>query len=118
MIKKTNLIVQNLIFNDFMAKNTGLDFDFGARFGAIENKLETVIIAVDNINSNFTTKFNGLEERTGNLEKYKNKNEIDIKWICAIGGVLIVIVGYLMNFASGVAQGVVTEKAKTQFIGK
>lgn len=101
-----------------MAKNTGLDFDFGSRFGVIENKLETVISAVEKINTNFTTRFDNLEIRTDGLEKYKNNNDIDIKWIKAIGVFCIAMIMALFTFGTGIAQNVISEVAKSSIVNK
>jgi hypothetical protein len=117
--------VQFLNFENIMAKNTGLDFDFGKEFGELKSEFKSLFSIVANINENvasidkkFTTKFENLEIRTDGLEKYKNNNDIDIKWIKMIGTFCIIIIMALFTFGTGIAQNVLSEVAKSSIIKK
>jgi len=108
-----------------MAKNTGLDFDFGKEFGELKSEFRSLFSIVANINENvasidkkFTTKFESLESKTDGLEKYKNNNDIDIKWIKMIGSVCIIVIMALFTFGTGVAQNVISEVAKSSIVKK
>jgi len=108
-----------------MAKNTGLDFDFGKEFGELKSEFKSLFSIVANINENvasidkkFTTKFENLEIRTDGLEKYKNNNDINIKWIWRVGMACFTIITIIFSFASGIAQNVFSEIAKSSIIKK
>ena len=108
-----------------MAKNTGLDFDFGKEFGELKSEFKSLFSVVAKINENvskldekFTTKFDNLEIRTDGLEKYKNNNDIDIKWIKWIGSFCILIIMALFTFGTGIAQNVFSEVIKSSIVKK
>lgn len=123
--KKTKILVQFLNFENIMAKNNGLDFDFGKEFGELKSEFKSLFSIVANINENvanidkkFTTKFENLEIRADGLEKYKSDNDINIKWICRIGVVCFTIITVIFTFGTGIAQNVLSEVAKSSIIKK
>lgn len=125
MIKKTKILVQFLKNEIIMAKNNGLDFDFGKEFGELKSEFKSLFSAVANINENvakidqkFATKFDNLEKRTDGLEKYKSDNDINIKWIWRVGVACFTIITIIFSFASGIAQNVFSEVAKSSITNK